>query len=127
MKNKVSVYGFVFAFIVMAAAAPAAAEALYENPPNNDQMTESAGDYKTTMNVEGTVTSIDGAGTTFSVRAFVATDVNNDQLTFSVIPETKVYKNGNTINSSDIQVNDVVSVEYYNDPAGLQAVTVNVE
>jgi len=126
MKKIMLAYNFAFMFFLITAA-PAIAQSLYENPPNNNTMTESSGNYNTTMSTEGTVTSVDGAGNAITIRPFVATDVNNDQLTISVILETKVYKNGNTIHSADIQVNDVVTVEYYNDPAGLQAVTINVE
>ena len=127
MKKTISVYGFVFALALIALTVPASVQALYENPPNDDTMKENSGDYASTMTTEGTVTSIDAAGGVITIRPFVATDVNNDQLTIQIIPETKVYKNGNTVNSADIQINDVVSVEYYNDPAGLRAVTVDVE
>ena len=51
----------------------------------------------------------------------------NTTLTIQIIPGTKVYKNGKTVKSSDIEISDVVTVEYYDDPSGLQAVTVNVE
>ncbi len=127
MKKTIPVCSFVFAVVLLAAAAPVSAQSLYESPPNDDTMKESSGDYNTTMTTEGTITSVDGAGSAITIRPFVATDVNNDQLTISVIPETKVYKNGNKINSADIQINDVVTVEYSNDPAGAQAVTINVE
>jgi hypothetical protein len=126
MKKTISMCSFALVAVLMTAA-PVNAQSLYESPPSDDTMKESSGNYNSTMTAEGTVTSVDGAGSAITIRPFVATDLNNDQLTISIIPETKVYKNGNKINSADIQINDVVTVEYYNDPAGLQAVTINVE
>lgn len=127
MKKTISAYSIVSAFLLIAFAATVNAQALYENPPNDSTMRENSGDYSATATTEGNVTSIDADGGVITIMPFVATNVNNNQVTVQIIPETKVYKDGNTINSSDIQINDVVSVEYYDDPAGLRAVTINVE
>lgn len=108
-------------------AAPAWAQGIYESPANDDTMKEDTGAYAETKTAEGTVTSIDADGGIVTIKPFTATDLNTDQLTIQILPEAKIYKNGAAIKSSDIQINDVVTVEYYDDPSGLKATTVNVE
>ncbi|MFA5316884.1 MAG: hypothetical protein WC369_05655 [Dehalococcoidales bacterium] len=88
---------------------------------------EDAGDYSETKSTEGTVTSIDGDGGVFTVIPFDAATTNDNELTIQVMPDTQVYKAGGKIRSSDIQINDIVAVDYLDDRAGLKAVTVNVQ
>jgi hypothetical protein len=88
---------------------------------------EDAGYYADQKSAEGAVTSIDGDGGVFTIRPFDASQTNSDQLIFRVMPDTQVYKAGKSIDSSDIQVGDVVAVEYLDDKAGLKAVTVDVQ
>jgi hypothetical protein len=88
---------------------------------------EDTGSYSDAKNTEGTVTSIDADGGVFTVRPFDANDTNDNELTIQVMPDTQVYKAGDNIKSSDIQINDVVAVDYLDDRAGFKAVTVNVQ
>ncbi len=88
---------------------------------------EDAGEYLATKTLEGTITSISSDGDVLTFRPFDATDQGTDELTVSVLPDAKIYKGADTISSSDIQVGDVVMVEYIDDPSGLRAETITVE
>lgn len=88
---------------------------------------EDVGYYAARKNAEGAVTSIDGDGGVFTIKPFDVSQTNSDELIFRVMPDTQVYKDGKGIDSSDIQVGDVVAVEYLDDRAGLKAVTVDVQ
>lgn len=88
---------------------------------------EDVGYYADQKSAEGAVTSIDGDGGVFTIKPFDASQTNSDELIFRVMPDTQVYKAGKSIDSSDIQVGDVVAVEYLDDKAGLKAVTVDVQ
>jgi len=88
---------------------------------------EDVGYYADQKSAEGAVTSIDGDGGVFTIKPFDASQTNSDELIFRVMPDTQVYKAGKNIDSSDIQVGDVVAVEYLDDKAGLKAVTVDVQ
>jgi len=88
---------------------------------------EDVGYYAARKSAEGAVTSIDGDGGVFTIRPFDVSQTNSDELIFRVMPDTQVYKAGKNIDSSDIQVGDVVAVEYLDDKAGLKAVTVDVQ
>lgn len=110
----------VFILILLAAAS------VYCQEMDN-VIREDVGEYVATVTAEGTVTSIDADGGIITIRPFDAVDLNNDQLTIQILPEAEVYKNGDKIISSDIQISDVVTVEYYDDPSGLRATTVTVQ
>lgn len=88
---------------------------------------EDVGEYLATKTLDGTVTSIDADGGVFTFRPFDATDIRNDELTVGVLPEAQVYRGGDSISSSDIQVGDVVTVEYIDDPSGLRAKTITIQ
>ncbi|MFH0771524.1 MAG: hypothetical protein V1933_02770 [Candidatus Omnitrophota bacterium] len=86
---------------------------------------ESAQETKT---AQGTVTSIDAAGGVITVNLFDAINLDNDNITVEILPQAEVYKEDALIHSSDIQVGDVVGIEYYNDSTGsLKATSVTVE
>ena len=106
---------------ITAIAIPAYAAAL------DNVIREDVGYYADQKSAEGAVTSIDGDGGVFTIKPFDASQTNSDELIFRVMPDTQVYKAGRSIDSSDIQVGDVVAVEYLDDKAGLKAVTVDVQ
>jgi len=84
-------------------------------------------EYVAVKTIEGTVTSIDAVGSVLTLRPFEAQGPNSDQLTFQISPKTKVCKGNDTISSSDIEIGDVVTVRYADDPAGLKADTITVQ
>lgn len=115
----------VFVFAATLSVTPVATCYCQEIDDNN--IRSEVGTYEVLRSAEGTVTSIDGMGGTFSIRPFEVMDVKKDQLIFQVLPDADVYKAGDKITSSDIQVGDVVVVEYYRDSQGLRAKTINVQ
>ncbi len=88
---------------------------------------EDAGEYMETKISDGTITSISADGGVFTFRPFDAADIGNDELTVGVLPDAKIYRGADSISSSDIQIGDVVTVEYIDDPAGLRAKTVTIQ
>lgn len=88
---------------------------------------EDVGDYIETKTIEGSVTSVSADGDAFTIRPFVAVDPTNDQFTFEVLPEAEIYKSNYSVTSSDIEVGDVVTVEYYNDSSGFKAKTITIQ
>ncbi|MFA6356524.1 MAG: hypothetical protein WCY23_05390 [Candidatus Omnitrophota bacterium] len=120
--KKISVIQVLSVIIAIAGISiPEHAEAL------DNVIREDAGYYADQKSAEGAVTSIDGDGGVFTIKPFDVSQTNSDELIFRVMPDTQVYKAGKSIDSSDIQVNDVVAVDYLDDKAGLKAVTVNVQ
>ncbi|MDD5270481.1 MAG: hypothetical protein PHE80_04745 [Candidatus Omnitrophica bacterium] len=120
--KKIYVNAFLGVIIAVAAVAiPAHAGAL------DNVIREDAGYYADQKTAEGAVTSIDGDGGVFTIKPFDVSQTNSDELIFRVMPDTQVYKAGKAIDSSDIRVGDVVTVEYLDDKAGLKAATVDVQ
>jgi hypothetical protein len=88
---------------------------------------EDAGEYIETKTLDGTVTSISADGDVITFRPFDAVDISNDEITVGLLPGAQVYRGGDSISSSDIQIGDVVTVEYKDDPSGLRAQTITVQ
>lgn len=114
------------AVIFITAMTPLCAAPAYCEDMDTTQR-EDVGEYIETKTLDGTVTSISADGDAVTFRPFDAVDISNDELTVGLLPGAQVYKGGDSISSSDIQVGDVVTVEYRDDPSGLRAKTVTVQ
>ena len=115
----------IIILVIVSMAALSAAPAYCEDMDTAQR--EDAGEYLETKISDGTVTSISADGDVFTFRPFDAADTGNDELTVGVLPEAKIYRGADSIASSDIQVGDVVTVEYIDDRSGLRAKAVTIQ
>lgn len=89
---------------------------------------EDAGSIEQSKIAQGTVTSIDAGGDVVTINPFDAMSLDNDSITVEVLPQAEICKGDSVICSSDIEIGDVVDIEYYNDSTGsLKATSINVE
>ena len=78
--------------------------------------------------VSGKVNKTDWVGSTMIVRWFQSNG-NYDEISIKITRQTKIYKGGNPLSFSAINIWDDVNVKYYDDPndfGPLRALAVNV-
>ena len=78
--------------------------------------------------VSGKVNKTDWVGSTMIVRWFQSNG-NYDEITLNVNKKTKIYKGGNSLSFSAINIWDDVNVKYYDNPndfGPLRALAINV-